>query len=59
MGAGGCLERSTAMTSSVGSATESVEATSWSAAEMSPSISLALTESLRRFWQVLVADVLG
>ena len=43
--AGVCLERSTGMTSSVGSATESVETTSRSAAEMSPSISLALTEA--------------
>ena len=49
-GVEGCLERSTATTSSVGSATESVEATSWSAVEMSPSISLALTEALRRLW---------
>ena len=47
---GGCLERSTAMTSSVGSATETVEATSRSAAEMSPSISCALTDALRRLW---------
>ena len=50
MGAGGCLLRSTSITSSVGSATESVEAISRSAAEISPSISLALTEALRRPW---------
>ena len=46
-GAGGCFERCTAMTS-VGSATESEEATSPSAAEMSPPISFALTEALRQ-----------
>ena len=49
-GAEVCLERSTAMIFSVGSATESVVATSRSAAEMSPSISLALAEALRRLW---------
>ena len=48
MGAGGCLKRCKAMTSSVGSAIESVEASSLSAVEMSPSISLTLTEALRR-----------
>ena len=58
-GAGVCLERSTAMTSSVASATESVQTTSQSAAEMSPSISLVLTEALRRLWNVIVGEVLG
>ena len=47
-GAGGSLDHSTAMFSSVGSATESVEVTSRSVAEMSPSISFALTEAQRR-----------
>ena len=47
-GCGGCLKRSTAMTSSVGSAKESAEVTSRSAADMSPSICLAPTEALRR-----------
>ena len=46
-GAGWCLRGcSTTMTSLVGSATESVDTTICSAAEMSPSISLALTEAL-------------
>ena len=38
-GAGGCFERSTIITSLVESATESAEAASQGAAEMSPSIS--------------------
>ena len=50
--AGGCLERSTAITSSV-------EATCRSAAEKSPSIILYLTETLRRLWQVLMGEVFG
>ena len=47
------------MTSSVGSAKESVQATSRSAAEISLSISFALTEALRRLWLVLVGEVIG
>ena len=58
-GTGGCLERSTAMTSSVRSATELIEATSRSVAEMSPTISLALTEALRRLWQVIEGEDVG